>query len=142
MEMLSCKGDEEESIMSACFPIQGWQTGSWTAEVSCEMVCWRRLWMTIIPRATLHAWRPRSELGGAILIHAVYQIHVVRTAMLICYCYKNFFFSKPQTRAQCHRALCPLILQPCAMEKLPAPKALMAADPMMDPVRLIYSVGF
>lgn len=29
--MLSCKGDKEKSIMSACFPKTSRPTGSWTA---------------------------------------------------------------------------------------------------------------
>ena len=52
MERLSCKEVEEEGIMSACSAKKKMLAHRIVErlQVSCEMICWRRLWMTIIPR--------------------------------------------------------------------------------------------
>lgn len=39
MGMLSCKGDEEESIMSACFPKLAGRQDRGRLKVICEMFC-------------------------------------------------------------------------------------------------------
>lgn len=88
MERLSCKGVEEEGIMSACFFPKKILADRIVErlQVSCEMICWRRALDDHNPKDNVTRPVAKKRIGGALLMHAVYQIHVVRTAAPICHC--------------------------------------------------------